>query len=35
MKMLNPIEILDVKWFKETVISYGMHSPYVKQILNS
>ena len=31
----NPIEIIDLRRFKEEIISYGMHAPYVKQILNS
>lgn len=30
-----PIEMLDLKRFKEAIVSYGMHSPYVKQMLNS
>lgn len=31
----NPIEILYLKRFKEAIDSYGMHSPFVKQMLNS
>ena len=31
----NPVQFLDLKRLKEVVISYGMHSPCVKQILNS
>ena len=27
--------MLDLRKFKEAVVSCGMHSPYVKQILNS
>ncbi|XP_052568117.1 endogenous retrovirus group K member 10 Gag polyprotein-like [Peromyscus californicus insignis] len=30
-----PIEMLDLRRFKEAIVSYGMHSPYVKQMLNS
>ena len=30
-----PIERTDVRPFKESIISYGMHLPYVKQILNN
>lgn len=31
----NPVEMLDLKRFKEVVISLGMHSPFVKQMLIS
>ena len=31
----NPIEMLDLKRFKEAAISYGKHPSYVKQMLNS
>lgn len=31
----NPIDILDLQRFKEADLSYGIHSSYVKQILNS
>jgi hypothetical protein len=31
----HPIEVLDLKKFKETVITYGLHSPYVRKILNN
>lgn len=31
----NPLEVLDLRRFKEDVVSYGMHSPFVKWILNS
>lgn len=27
----HPIEILDSKWFKESIDSYRMHSPFIKQ----
>lgn len=30
----NPIDILDLKRFKEAIISSGVHSFYMKQILN-
>ena len=30
----NPVEVLELKRFKEAVISYGVHSPFVKQMLN-
>lgn len=32
---MNPIDILDLKRFKGAVFSYGSHSPYVHQMLNS
>ena len=28
------VKMLDVKRFKEAVVSYGMHSPFVKQVFN-
>ena len=28
-------DIIDLRRFKEVVVSYGLHSPYIKQILNS
>lgn len=28
----QPIEMARVKWFKEAMMSYSLHSPYVKQI---
>lgn len=31
----DPIEMLDLKRFKEEIFLYGMHSPSVKQMLNS
>ena len=31
----NPVEILDLRRFKAAVTSYGINSPYVKQMLNS
>ena len=31
----NPVEMLDYLRFKDAVISYGMHLPFVKQMLNS
>jgi hypothetical protein len=31
----HPIEMIDLKHHKEPMISYGMHSPYVKQILKN
>ena len=31
----HPTEMIDRRHFKEGIISYGMHSPYVKQILNN
>lgn len=30
----EPIDVLDLKRFKEAIVTYGMCSPYVKQILN-
>jgi hypothetical protein len=30
-----PTEMIDLRWFKEAMISYRTHSPYVKQILNN
>lgn len=30
----NPIDILDLRRFKEAIISSGVHSSYMKQILN-
>ena len=27
--------MIDLRWFKEAMISYRTHSPYVKQILNN
>jgi hypothetical protein len=30
-----PIDRTDLRHFKEAMISYGMHSPYVRQILNN
>lgn len=30
-----PIELIDTRHFKEAMISYEMHFPYVKQILNN
>lgn len=30
----NPIEILDLRRFREMIVSYGRHSSYMKQILN-
>ena len=32
---LHPIEIIDIRHFKEAMISYEMHSSYVKQIQNN
>lgn len=29
------VEMIDLRWFKEAVVSYGRHKPYVKQILNN
>ena len=29
------MNVLDLRKFKETVTNYGMHSPFVKQILTS
>ena len=29
-----PVEMLDSRRFKEAIISYGMNSPFVKQMLN-
>ena len=31
----HPIERKYLRYFKEAMISYGVHSPYVKQILNN
>lgn len=33
--MWDPVEILDWKRFKKAVISCGIHSPFVEQMLNS
>jgi len=30
----NPIDILDLRRFKEAIVSSGVHSSYMKQILN-
>ncbi|XP_052610186.1 oxidized purine nucleoside triphosphate hydrolase isoform X1 [Peromyscus californicus insignis] len=30
-----PVKMLDLRRFKEAIASYGMHSPYVKQMLNT
>ncbi|KAL6040241.1 hypothetical protein STEG23_020317 [Scotinomys teguina] len=30
-----PIDMLDLKRFKEAIVNYGIHSPFVKQMLNS
>lgn len=30
-----PIEMIKLRWFKEAMVSYVRHSPYVKQILNN
>lgn len=30
-----PIEALDLKRFKETVMTHGLHSPYVIQVVNN
>ena len=30
-----PIRILDLRRVKESIVSYGMHSPFVRQLLNS
>lgn len=30
-----PIEMLDLKHFKEAIISYGLHSLFVKQMLST
>ena len=29
-----PIYMLDLRRVKEAIVSYGMHSPFVRQILN-
>ena len=29
------MEMLNLRRFKEVIVSYGMHSPFVKQMLNS
>ena len=29
-----PVPMLDLRRFKESIVSYGMHSPFVKQMLN-
>lgn len=31
----NPVERLDLRRFKESIILYGVHLPYLKQMLNS
>jgi hypothetical protein len=31
----HPIETIDLRCFKDVMISYKMHSPYVQQILNN
>ena len=31
----HPIKMINIRHFKEAIISYEMHSPYVKQILNN
>ena len=31
----HSIEMIDLRYFKEAMISYGMYIPYVKQILNN
>ena len=31
----RPIEMLDLKYFKEPVVLYGLHSPFVKERLNN
>ena len=31
----HPIEMIDLRHFKESVISYVMHSPYVKDRLSN
>ncbi|XP_016827320.1 uncharacterized protein LOC103161659 isoform X1 [Cricetulus griseus] len=31
----QPIQLKDLKHIKESVVSYGLHSPYVKQLLHS
>ena len=30
----TPVPMLDLRRFKEAIVSYGMHSPFVKQMLN-
>ena len=30
----TPVPMLDLRRFKESIVSYGMHSPFVKQTLN-
>lgn len=31
----NPVQMLDLKRFKEAVVAYAMHSLFVSQMLNS
>ena len=31
----HPTEMIDLRHFKEVLISYRMHLPYMKQILNN
>lgn len=30
----NPVEMLDLRRFKEAIVSYGMHLPFKKWMLN-
>lgn len=32
---LEPIKIQNLKDFKESIVAYGMHPPYVRQMLNT
>lgn len=32
---MNPIKIQDLKYFRESIITYETYSPYMKKILNS
>ena len=31
----HPLEILDLMHFKESIMLYGLHSPFVKEMLNN
>lgn len=31
----HPVEIVDLKHFKETVLLYGLYSPFAKEMLNT
>ena len=32
---LSLIEMLNLKYFKESIVLYGLHSPYVKEMVNA